>query len=139
MTVKLVLFFRPGMISLPGRKKWGIVGTMGPGSVPLANRPNLMAPTRPGPKVSRRRKAREKFRSGMALTGRGPKVTRPRNARENFNPGTAPKGLGPKVSWPRNARMPPFLMRPGARMPLHPDASFPYRQLHQMKLPTGFS
>ena len=55
MTVKLVLFFLSGMIFLPGRKKGGIVGTMCPNSIPLANRPSLMAQTRPGPKLSRPR------------------------------------------------------------------------------------
>ena len=99
MTVKLVPFFRPRMIFLLGRKKGGIVGTMGPGSIPLANRP-----------------------SPMALTGPGPKVNRPRNSRENFRPSMAPTGPGYKVSRPRNARA---TFRPGTRVPLIPDASFP--------------
>ena len=55
MTVKLVLFFRLETITLPSRKKGGIVGSMGPGSVPLANRPSPRAPMGPGSKASRPR------------------------------------------------------------------------------------
>ena len=66
MTVKFVLFFsRPGIIFLPDKKKGGMMGTMGPGSVPLANQTqNSTDPGMPGP---------------------GPKLSRPKNA------GTRPK------------------------------------------------
>ena len=59
----------------------------------------------------------------------------------------APMGPGPKASRPKtmigpgmpehfSPRMSSLLMRPNARMPLYPDASFPDQRLCQAKLPT---
>ena len=82
MTVKLVPFFQPGTITLPGRKKRGIVGTIGPCSIPLANRPSPRPPMGLGPKASRPRT-----------------VNRPRSARATLHlPAWAP--LTPDVSFP---------------------------------------
>ena len=98
MTVKLVLFFSIEDDLPPWQKKGGIVGTMGPGSVPLASRPSPRAPK-----------------------GLGPKANRPRNARPILRLGT-PKGLGLKASRPWNARS---ILQPGARVPHIPDALLP--------------
>ena len=68
------------MITLPGKKKGGIVGTIVPGSVPLANRPIPRAPMGRGPKASRPRT-----------------VNWPRNAQER--PG-AQAPLTPDASFP---------------------------------------
>ena len=89
MTVKLVPFFLTGDDLPPRQEKGGIVGTMGPGPVPLASR-----------------------RSPRAPKGLSPKANRPRN-RPIFRPST-PKGLGLKANRLRNAR--PILC-PGASYP----------------------
>ena len=74
------------MITLLGRKKGGIVGTIGSGSVPLANRPNPRAPMGSGLKASRPRI-----------------VNRPRNTRVTLRSDTrAPLTLDasfPYASW----------------------------------------
>ena len=83
------------------------VGTMGPGSVPLANRPSPRAPMGPSPKASRRRK-----------------VSKPRYAQATLRPG-ARAPLIPDASFPD--------------VPKCPDASFPDQRLHQTKFPTSSS
>ena len=86
------------MISLPSRKKGGIVGTMGSSSIPLANWPNP-----------------------MAQTGPGPKVNRPRNTRATFRLGTTGSGM-PERSF---ARVQPTQERPGDLSPWYQGASYP--------------
>ena len=115
------------------------MGTMGPGPAPLASRPSPRAPKGLGSEASQPRNARPVLRPGTPK-GLGPEASRPRDARPVLRLGT-PKELGPKASRPRNAR--PVLC-PGARvshiqMPFYPGVSFPDRQLHQKKLPTGSS
>ena len=120
-----------------------LVGTIGPGSVRLANRPSLRAPMGPGPKASQPRT-----------------MNRPRNAKATLRPG-ARAPLTPDASFPdapwypdtyhpgrplfRSALVPGYLlpqtpplpMCPSALMSLHPDASFPDQRLYQAKLLTG--
>ena len=121
MTIKLVPFFFPTGDDLPPRQeKGGIVGTMGPGSVPIVIRPNPRAPKGLCPKASRPRNARPILRPGTPK-GLGSKASRPRNALPILLPGT-PKGLGPKASRSRNARS---ILRPGARVPHIPGDFLP--------------
>ena len=108
MTVKLVPFFQSGTITLPFRKKGGIVGTIDPGLVPLTNRPSPRALMGPGPKASQ------------------PKaVNRPRNAQATLRPG-ARALLTLNASFPDASRYPDtyYLGRLLSRCTLMPGCLF---------------
>ena len=108
MTSNLFLFFQPRMITLLGRKKGGIVGTIGSASVPLANRPSLRAPMGLGPKSNR------------AKT-----VNRPKNTRATLSPG-ARAPLTSEASFP-DAPWCPDTYHPGrllSRCALVPECLF---------------
>ena len=122
MTVKLVpfFFFPTGDDLPPWQEKGGIVGTIGPGPVPLASQPSPRASKGLGPKSNRRRNARPILRPGTPK-GLGLKASQPRNARPILFPGTS-NGLGLKASQLRNALS---ILGLGARMTHIPDAFLP--------------
>ena len=120
-----------------------LVGTIGPGSIPLANRPSLRALMGQGLKASR-----------LMI------VNRPRNARATLRQGAraplTPDASFPEAPWYPDTyhpgrplfwsalvpgyllpRTPPLPMCPSAQMSLHPDASFLDQRLYQAKLLTG--